>query len=102
MRWHPRSALTSVAKVTGSENVPVPPAEPWPPLGQLGWAMMGPGGELSAQPYSVMNAVTLLCALARVGAPNTLSATANADRTRRLWGDRRREALVTGRAYRTP
>src|SRR5579863_8939680 len=97
-RHHP-SSLTSVAKVTGSENVPVPPATPLRP-GQ-GWAMPGPGGELSAQPYRVMKACTLVWAGAAVGEPNTLSATIRTDRTTRVCGDRRRCALVTGRAYRT-
>ena len=93
MTWHQPSSLTSVAKVTGLAKVPTPPAV----LCRQGWAMAGPGGELSAQPYSVMNAFTLVgpWALAAVGAPKTLSATASAPRTRRLRGERRRDVVVT-------
>ena len=91
MTWHHPSSLTSVAKVIGSLKVPVPPAEPcW-----QGWAMSAPGGELSAQPYSVMKAVTLVWALAAVGVPKTPSDTASAHRTVRPRGDRFRRVLVT-------
>src|ERR1039457_2886251 len=74
MTWHQPSSLTSVAKVTGLVKVPSPPAV----LCRQGWAMGGPGGEVSAQPYSVMTAFTAVGpgALAAVGAAKTPRATA--------------------------